>query len=50
MEALRRIKAAGIRETTPPEPASGDELLLPLSERIVRILQIIRDDPQKPRK
>ncbi|MBK8879084.1 MAG: CRISPR-associated endonuclease Cas2 [Haliscomenobacter sp.] len=47
LEALRRIKAAGIRETTPPEPASGDELLLPLSERIVRILQIIRDDPQK---
>lgn len=46
-EAIRRIKAAGIRETTPPEPASEDELLLPLSERIVRILQIIRDDPQK---
>ena len=46
-EAIRRIKAAGIRETTPPEPVSEDELLLPLSERIVRILQIIRDDPQK---
>lgn len=46
-EAIRRIKAAGIRETTPPAPASEDELLLPLSERIVRILQIIRDDPQK---
>lgn len=46
-EAIRRIKAAGIRETTPPEPAFEDELLLPLSERIVRILQIIRDDPQK---
>ncbi len=46
-EAIRRIKAAGIRETTPPEPVSEDELLLPLSERIARILQIIRDDPQK---
>ncbi len=47
-EALRRIKAAGIREVTPPTPESGEEdLLLPLNERIIRILQIVRDDPQK---
>ncbi len=47
-EALRRIKAAGIREVTPATPESGEEdFLLPLNERIIRILQIVRDDPQK---
>ena len=44
-EAIRRIKAAGIRESVPPEPE--EDPLAPLSERVRQILQIIQPNPIK---
>ena len=46
-ERLERIRSAGLREILPPEPIPEEDILLPLSERIARILQIVKEEPQK---
>ncbi len=45
-EKLARIKDAGISEVNPLQPDEGDELL-PLTERIRKMLQIIQAGPVK---
>jgi CRISPR-associated endonuclease Cas2 len=44
-ERLARIKAAGLQE--PPPPVEEDEKLLPLRERVSRMLGIIKGSPLK---
>lgn len=46
-EALQRIKLAGLKEILPPAPPGEEEALAPLSERIARILQLVKQEPQK---
>lgn len=45
-EKLARIKEAGIQEVN-PEVAREEDILLPLADRIQKILQIIRANPVK---